>query len=326
MALNLHCHLEGCVRPSTAAKLAIEAGVPAPAGGWDEALVMRSRGDLTIFLGHVAAGYPLLGTEAALRRVAREAVEDATADGQEFLELRFGPATHRRPGFPIDAVIRAVRDGVRDGVAATGTPAAVVVCLLRGSDPATNLEVARSAANLAGDGVMGLDVAGDELLLPALEPYVEAFQIAAAAGLGVTAHAAEAGPPSSVRAAAELLGVRRIGHGSRAVDDPEILAWSVDHGTTFEVCPTSNVLTGAAASLGEHPIHAFIAAGVGVVLGDDDPVTIDRHLGADVRELLDAGLTSAHLAEIRQRSIEVGFMDEGVRAALGAPALGVARL
>jgi adenosine deaminase len=314
--INLHCHLEGCVRPSTAAELAAAMGVPEPAGGWDAALVMREPADLTVFLAHVAAAYPLLGDPDALRRVAREAVEDAAADGQAFLEVRFGPATHRRERFPIPDVIRAVRDGLRDGSAATGLPSGLVVCLLRHSDRDTNLEVARSAAAQAGDGVVGLDIAGDELLLPDLEPYVEPFRIAAAAGLGLTAHAAEAGPPSSVRAAVERLGARRIGHGSRVVDDPEVLGWSVDQGLAFEECPTSNVLTGAAASLLEHPIHRFLAAGARVVLGDDDPITIGRHLGEDVRDLADAGLSPADLERIVRTSIEVGFMDEGVRATL----------
>jgi adenosine deaminase len=277
---------------------------------------MRAPADLTVFLAHVAAAYPLLGDPDALRRVAREAVEDAAADGQVFVEVRFGPATHRRDGFPIPDVIRAVRDGLRDGSAATGLPSGLVVCLLRHSDRETNLEVARSAAALAGDGVVGLDIAGDELLLPDLEPYVEPFRIAAAAGLGLTAHAAEAGPPESVRAAVERLGARRIGHGSRVVDEPGVLAWSVDAGLTFEECPTSNVLTGAAPSLREHPIHAFLAAGARVVLGDDDPITIDRRLGDDVRALADAGVSAAALAAILRTSIEVGFMDERVRAGL----------
>jgi adenosine deaminase len=314
--INLHCHLEGCVRPATAAELARATGIPTPAGGWEDALVLREAADLTVVLAKVAAAYPLLGSADALRRVAREAVEDAAADGQTFVEIRFGPATHRRVGFPIPDVIRAVRDGLREGSNATGLPSGLVVCILRHSDRETNLEVARSAAALAGDGVVGFDIAGDELLLPDLDPYVEPFRIAAAAGLGLTAHAAEAGPAASVRAAAEQLGVRRSGHGSRVADDPVILAWSTDHGLTFEECPTSNVLTGAAPSLAEHPIHRFLAADVGVVLGDDDPNTIDRRLGDDVRALFEAGLSADALAAIWRHSAEVAFMDEGVRASV----------
>jgi adenosine deaminase len=319
VGLNLHSHLEGCVRPATAADLAQASGVPEPAGGWDAALRMLRPADLTVFLAHVAAAYPVMGNAGALRRIAREAVEDAAADGCDFLEIRFGPATHRRSGLSIPAVIDAVSEGLADGSRDTGLPTGLVVCLLRHSNRETNLEVARSAAGLAGRGVAGLDVAGDELLFPSLAPYVEPFRIAAAAGLGLTAHAAEAGPPAAVRDAAESLGVARIGHGSHVVEDPELLAWSADHGITFEVCPTSNVLTGAAPSLREHPLHRFIAAGCGVVLGDDDPITIGRRLGEEERELVAiGGLGAAQLDDIHRRSVEVAFTDESVRAVLRA--------
>ena len=115
MGLNLHTHLEGCVRPETAADLARQMGVPEPAGGWDAALRMKEPADLTVFLAHVAAAYPVLGARGAMRRVAREAVEDAAADGCDFLEMRFGPATHARPGFSIAQVIAAACEGLDEG-------------------------------------------------------------------------------------------------------------------------------------------------------------------------------------------------------------------
>jgi adenosine deaminase len=317
VGLNLHTHLEGWVRPETAADLARSMGVPEPAGGWDAALRMRSSADLTVFLAHVAAAYPILGSAHSLRRVAREAVEDAAADGCDYLEIRFGPATHVRPGFDVGEVIAATAEGLEDGRQATGMPAGLVVCLLRHDEAETNLAVARAAAAAAGAGVIGLDVAGDELIHPSMAPYVEPYRIAAAAGLGLTAHAAEAGPAESVVEAARELGVARIGHGSRAADDPAVLAWAADHGITFEVCPTSNVLTGAARSLAEHPLHAFLAAGCGVVLGDDDPVTIGSTLSDEERRLVEeGGLSADQLRQIRSTSVDVVFADESVRASL----------
>lgn len=316
MGLNLHCHLEGCVRPGTAAEIAREHRVPEPTGGWEAALRMRTPADLTVFLGHVAAAYPVMGFADALLRIAREAVEDAAAAGEDFLEIRFGPATHRRPDLAIDAVIGAVHDGLTEGSRATGLPVGLVVCLLRPSDRETNLEVARAAAARAGNGVVGLDVAGDELRWPSNEAYVEPFRIAAAAGLGLTAHAAEASGAGAAREAAEWLGATRIGHGSHVADDPGVLAWAADHGLTFEVCATSNVYTGAARSLREHPLHEFLAAGAGVVLGNDNPITIDRTLADEERDLLAAGLGRDQLAAIHRRSVEVGFMDDSVRARL----------
>lgn len=319
MGLNLHTHLEGWVRPETAAELAASMGLPAPAEGWDDALRMRAPADLTVFLAHVAAAYPVLGSYDAMRRIAREAVQDAAADGCDFLEIRFGPATHVRPGFDLDAVIAATCEGLEEGRAATGLACGLVVCLLRHLDRETNLAVARAAADAAGRGVVGLDIAGDELVHPSLAPYREPFQIAAAAGLGLTAHAAEAGPADAVREAASSLGVRRIGHGSRAADDPTVLAWAADHGITFEVCPSSNVLTGAAASLREHPLHAFLAAGCSVALGDDDPVTTARTLADEERLLVaEGGLTAGDLRRIQRHATSVVFADESTRATLRA--------
>jgi adenosine deaminase len=317
VGLNLHTHLEGWVRPATAAELAREAGVPAPAGGWDRALQMAAPGDLTVYLAHVAAAYPVLGTAEGLRRVAREAVEDAAADGCDFLEMRFGPSTHRRPGFDLTAVIAAACEGLAEGSRVTGLPNGLVVCLLRHDDDETNLAVARAAADAAGAGVVGLDVAGDELVFPSIAPYRGPFGVAKAAGLGLTAHAAEAGPAESVIEAVEGRGVTRIGHGSRAADDPPILAWSVDHGVTFEVCPTSNVLTGAARSVRAHPLHAFLAAGCQVVLGDDDPVTTGSTLAAEERRLVtDGGLSEEQVSAMHRTACEVVFTDDSTRALL----------
>ncbi|HYH93036.1 MAG TPA: adenosine deaminase [Candidatus Saccharimonadales bacterium] len=317
MGLNLHTHLEGWVRPTTAAALAREAGVPEPDGGWDRALRLDGPADLTVFLAHVAAAYPVLGSAAALRRVAREAVEDAAADGCDYLEIRFGPSTHRRPGFDLAAVVEATAEGLAEGSRATGLQSGLVVCLLRHDDDETNLAVARAAAAAAGRGVVGLDVAGDELRFPSNVPYEAPFAIAAAAGLGLTAHAAEAGPASAVIEAVERFGVRRIGHGAEAASDPTVLAWAADHGVVFEVCPTSNVLTGAAPATGAHPFHAFLAAGCAIVLGDDDPVTTRSPLSAEERWMVETGgLTPADLEAIHRTACEVGFMDESVRAAL----------
>jgi adenosine deaminase len=317
VGLNLHTHLEGWVRPDTAADLARSMDVPEPDLGWDAALRMREPADLTVFLAHVAAAYPVLGSADAMRRVAREAVEDAAADGCDFLEIRFGPSTHARPGFDIPAVIAAACEGLDEGRRSTGLAVGLVVCLLRHLDDETNLAVARAAAAAAGRGVVGLDVAGDELVYPSLARYRDPYAIAAAAGLGLTAHAAEAGPAEAARQAASLLGVSRIGHGSHIVDDPSVLAWAVDEGIAIEVCPTSNVLTGAAPSIREHPLRRFIEAGCRVVVGDDNPINIGSRLSDEERLLVtEAGLTDVQIRAIHLTACEVAFTDDATRAEL----------
>jgi adenosine deaminase len=192
-----------------------------------------------------------------------------------------------------------------------------VVCLLRHSDVETNLAVARAAAAAAGRGVVGLDVAGDELLFPSLAPYREPYAIAAAAGLGLTAHAAEAAPAAAAREAVATLRVTRIGHGSHIADDPVTLAWAAAEDIAIEVCPTSNVLTGAAPSVREHPLHAFLAAGCRVVLGDDNPINIGSRISGEERRLIrEGGLTPQQVRDIQLTACDVAFTDESTRAAV----------
>lgn len=315
--VNLHTHLEGWVRPATADELAAELGIPAPVGGWASAFAMREPGTLTDYLVHVASAYPLFAAPEAIARIVAEAVADAALDGTHFLELRFGPTTHVRPTMSVDDVIRAACEGLQVGTRAEGIGAGLVVCALRHHDEPTNVALAEAAARFAGLGVVGFDVAGDERLYPDLEPMRAPFGIARAAGLGLTAHAAEAGPPAAARQAVELLGVRRIGHGSRAAEDRALLGWAVAEGVCFEVCPTSNVLTGAARSFTEHPVRAFVAAGCDVVLGDDNPQNTGSSLSNELRLLeSEVGLTAVEVDRMRATSIERAFCDEPTRLAL----------
>lgn len=315
--MNLHTHLEGWVRPSTARELASAAGVPEPAEGWDAALRMTAKGNLTQYLTHVAAAYPVLGSYDALVRVTREAVEDAAADGTAFLELRAGPTTHVREDLPLDAVVAAMCEGLSDGVSSSGMPAVLVLAMLREFDEDAAIRVTQTAVRYRDHGVAAVDLAGDEARYPDLIPFVRAFAIARDGGLGTTAHAAEAGPASAAREAHERLGVHRIGHGSRVVLDPEVMSWASAEGLCFEVCPTSNVLTGAVPDLASHPLMAMLAAGLRVVLGDDDPVTTGAPLSEERRLVEQAlGTSQSDLEAMSQAALDVAFCDAITRQAL----------
>lgn len=310
MLVNLHSHLEGRVRPATAAELAASAGLPTPAGGWVNAIRLDGPADLTVYLAKVASTYPFFRSLDAARRIAREAVEDGAASGLDYLELRFGPATHADDERGLTDVIAAVTEGMREGSLATGMPSGAVVAALRHHSPETNEAVARAAARFAGTGVVGFDLAGDELLFPSLEPHRPAFDIARAAGLGLTCHAAEAGPARAARDAVELLGATRIGHGAHIVDDPDVLRWCAETGVVVEICPTSNWFTGAIASVADHPAARFRDAGVRLVLGDDNPMQTGTDL-RDERDILVTALsfTADDLAAIDENSVDAAFTD-----------------
>jgi adenosine deaminase len=321
LRMNLHTHLEGWVRPATAAELAADAGVEAPAEGWADAMRVHMPGDLPAFLERVAVVYPLLRTPAALERVTAEAVEDAAADGCRFLELRVGPVTHAGPVMSLEAAVEALCAGLQRGIATTGIAAGLVPAVLRHHAVADNNRLAQLAVHHRGDGVVGFDIAGDELTYPDLRPHVRAFEIAREGGLGITAHAAEAGPAWAAREAHDLLGARRIGHGTRLARAPELLAWAADAGICIEVCPTSNHLTGAVAAGEEHPLQAFVAAGCEVVLGDDNPRQTGSPLSAEAEWLIaESGLTTSQLDGMSEAAIERAFCSDETRRRLRAEA------
>ena len=315
--INLHSHLEGRVRPDTAAEIGARRGLPEPAAGWERAIQLDGPADLTVYLERVAATYPFFDRAESLFRIAAEAVEDAAADGQDYLELRFGPVTHERDGFDADDVIAAVCAGLAEGTRRTDVPAGLVIAALRHCDAETNERMARAAARAAGSGVVGFDLAGDELRFPALEPFAESFAIARAAGLGLTCHAAEAAPASAALQAIALLRVSRIGHGAHLAEDADAMAQVADAGVTVEVCPTSNWYTGAIASVGEHPAARFREAGIPLALGDDNPLQTRSSLPQERTVLRDVlGFDAAALERLDRSSVEAAFVDDGTRAAL----------
>jgi adenosine deaminase len=319
MLVNLHTHLEGRVRPRTAAELAASDGLTTPEGGWAAALELDGPTDLTVYLAKVASTYPFFRSLDAAERIAREAVVDAAASGLDYLELRFGPATHADDENGIAEVVRAVVRGMAAGSEESGMPAGAVVAALRHHDEAANIAVARAAASFAGAGVVGFDLAGDELLFPRLETHAAAFAIARAASLGITCHAAEAGPASAAREAAELLGATRIGHGTHIADDEEELRWAADAGIVVEVCPTSNWYTGGIRSLDDHPARRLRDSGVPTVLGDDNPMQTGSDLVGERNVLVDRlGWTVEQLDELDRVSVAAAFLEPGAREALRA--------
>jgi adenosine deaminase len=314
MKLNLHSHLEGRLRPSTAAALAAEAGVSPPEGGWEQALQLDGPSNLTVYLSKVAATYPFFRSPAHIARIACEAVEDAAADGTDYLELRFGPATHVHLGFDMDSVMAAFCDGVGEGMHRTGIHAGVVIAALRHHDADTNIDVARAASRYAGKGVVGFDLAGDESLFNDLAQYETPFAIARAAGLGLTCHAAEAAPGSAAREAAERFGVSRIGHGAHLAEDDESLQWVRDRGIVVECCPTSNWYTGAIARRAAHPARYFRSQNLKIVLGDDNPIQTKSLLSNERRVLVDElGFDEQDLKTLDETSVYAAFVEDATR-------------
>jgi len=251
---DLHRHLDGSIRPATLSAFARRAGTAVPAD-----LAFSAGMGLEAALSRFAFTLSLLQQPEAVERVAAEICEDAAAEGVTTLEIRFAPQLHR--GGDIDTIIDAALSGVAGR-------AGLILCGLYGEPPAL-LEALVSAAR---PGVVGLDLAGGPAPGNAwsMSDYVPAFQAAARRGLGRTVHAGEGRPPAEIRFAVEHLGAQRIGHGTTLLDDPALPAWLRAREVTIEACPTSNWHTGVIASVDDHPLPQWLAAGLRVCINTDN--------------------------------------------------------
>jgi adenosine deaminase len=258
---DLHRHLDGSIRPSTLWELARRANrVPPPD------LQAPRPESLRAFLRRFDFVLSLLQGPAEVGRVAAEICEDAFAEGVSTLEVRLSPQLHR--GAAPEAIVEAALEGVNGR-------AGLILCGLLGDPPAVVDSLVSIAR--ARRGVVGLDFAHgpDSDGRCAMGDYAPAFRRAADLGLGRTVHAAEGRPPEEIRTAIEALGAQRIGHATTLLEDPAVLSLVVERQITVEACPSSNVQTGAVASLERHPLPRWLRAGVRACICTDNTFFTD---------------------------------------------------
>lgn len=318
--LDLHRHLDGNVRLQTILDLGRKHNIRLP-GDTLETLrphvqVTEVMPDLVTWLAKLHWMIAVLGDYDACRRIARENVEDAHAEGLDYVELRFSPYFMAGPNRldPV-RVVEAVVAGIEEGRARTGLPVKLIGILSRTFGPeACRIELAALLTQRAA--IAALDLAGDEKNWPA-ELFVEHFKRGRDAGWAVTVHAGEAGGAPSVWAALDRLGATRIGHGIRAIDDPRLLDHLAAQRIGLEVNLTSNVQTNTVPSFAAHPLKAFLERGLLATINTDDPVIsgIDlRHEYAVAAPA--AGLTPALITQAQRNALEIAYLTADEKARL----------
>jgi adenosine deaminase len=311
--VELHIHLEGSVRAATLRELADRDGARLPRGlrenGW------TFEGPLD-FIANYLELCRLVTTLEDFRRIAEEFCEDLAATGVRYAEAVFSPGNHARHldddwHGPIEAVL----DGLAAGERAHGVTVRLCPDIVRdaGMDDADRtLEVALGYAHR---GVVALNCAGSER--SGIEPFARHFRAAKDAGLRSVPHAGEWAGPDNIWATIEHYQPDRIGHGVRAVDDPELVAELARRELPLEVCPVSNVATGAYPSLGAHPFPALRDAGVVVTLNSDDPAMFGGWLTEVYTAVRDAwNLDDEDLASIAAAAVDASFAEDAQRAEL----------
>jgi len=317
---NLHTHLEGSVRPKTFIALAAQQNLPVPFTedeAADHLQISREEKSLVDYLDKIMINYQVLKNYTALKRVAFEAAEDAFRDGVIYLELRAGPVTHSREELTVEACVEAMLEGLAEAQENFGIVARLIIAGLRNHDPQHNTKLADIALRYRDNGVVGFDLAGDEAGYPA-ELHREAFAKVRDSGLGITVHAGEASGHENVRYAVSVIGADRIGHGVRSIDSIPTMELVRDKQVLLEICPTSNVHTGAVANLEAHPVNMFFDFGIPISIGDDDPITSRTRVSSELMLIKEAfGFTQKDLLKIQLSSLEHSFLrDEMLKTQL----------
>jgi adenosine deaminase len=320
---ELHCHLDGSVRPETLIELGREYGVSMPRDDADalrEYMVVRDALTLEDYLARFAVTLSVMQTAEAIERIAYELAADAAREGVWYLEVRFAPNLNARGRLTAAQALESAIAGLTRAEREYGIVARALVCALRTLPPSSSLDMARLAVDFRHSGVVGFDLAGAESSNPP-SAHLEAFEFARSHDLACTCHAGEGDGAASVRDAVHHCCVNRIGHGTRLIEDTELTDYVNDRRIAVEVCLTSNVQTHAAKSIGEHPLREYMRRGLNVVLNTDNrlmsgtTLTDEYHLAADT-----LGLGFDELAKVALNGFESAFLPWSEREALVARA------
>lgn len=293
---HLHLHLEAAMRLETLRELGDRHGVHVP-----EMSGFESFGD---FLKLYEAATEVLVGEDDLRRLLLEMAEDARADGAVWVEYHvYPPLWFGRFGTDEEALDLTLALA-REATEQTGVGLGAVVAIDRTAPVEVGMGTAELAVSRMGRGVVALGLANDETGNPP-EPFAAAFDLAKGAGLTCVPHAGELGGPDSVRTAVDLLHADRLGHGVRAIEDPDLVRRLADEGVVCDVCPTSNIVLGLFPSVEEHGIRTLVEAGVRVTINTDDPLLFGPGLLEEYENVQRAfGWDDATMAGIARTSIE----------------------
>lgn len=325
----LHEHLDGALRPATIIQLAKEAKytkLPTSdaleLGSWFHQ--GANQGSLTEYLKGFAHTIAVMQTEEALARVAYEQAEDLKNDGVVYFETRFAPLFHTRKGLTHSHVVTAVLKGLDRARKELGIRAGLILCAMRNMNPVLSLEMAELAVDFRDRGVVGFDLAGEEGGYPP-KKHVDAFHYIQRQNFNITVHAGEGFGKESIWQAVQYCGAHRIGHGTRLIEDiavsggqviklGDLAQYILDKRIPLEICLISNVHTGAAPSLKEHPFKVYFQEKFRVTLNTDNRLMSDTSMTREFEAAQEAfGLALDDFEKISINAMKSAFIPYGER-------------
>ncbi|EGO2575484.1 adenosine deaminase [Enterococcus faecalis] len=284
--IELHCHLDGSIRPTTLRTIAEKQNIPLPQDeqALKELVVAPEKcTDLNDYLTRFDFVLTCLQTAEALQAAAYDVISQAAEDGVAYIEVRFAPSQHTEKGLRLPEIVTAVLTGLKQGEEDFGVKSNALLCGMRHDQQQAIEKIVHLAHDFRETGVVGFDLAGNEVDFP---PYTfeDVLALANQLSIPLTLHAGECGCGKNV-ADAVTLGATRIGHGIALKDTPEYLALLKEKKVLLEMCPTSNFQTGTVKTLAEYPFQQFIEAGLAVCINTDNRTVSDTTLTKEFMKL-----------------------------------------
>ncbi|MFD3315297.1 adenosine deaminase [Streptomyces sp. NPDC058694] len=305
---ELHLHIEGTLEPELAFALAARNGVPLPYADTDDLREAYQFSDLQSFLNLYYELMAVLRTEDDFADLADAYLARAAAQGVRHAEIFFDPQAHISRGVGIGTVVAGLGRALDRSEAVHGVSTQLIMCFLRDESAESAMETLEAAKPYL-DRIVGVGLDSAEVGHPPVK-FREVYEAAAALGLRRVAHAGEEGPPSYITEALDVLGVERIDHGLRCLEDPELVARLVRERVPLTLCPLSNVRLRAVDVLEEHPLPVMLDAGLLCTVNSDDPAYFGGYVEDNFRAVREAlGLSPDRLRELARNSFVASFLD-----------------
>lgn len=316
--IELHCHLDGSIRPETLREIATPQGISLPADNEQLKELLVAPIDcqnLNDYLERFDLVLSCLQTEAALTAAAFDVISQAAEERIQYIEVRFAPSLHTEKGLSLPKIIKAVLAGLEQGQQRFGVKSNALLCGMRHEDTAAIEKIVQLAEDFKTDGIVGFDLAGNESDFP---PYTfeETLELVNQLTIPLTLHAGECGCGKNV-ADAIYLGAKRIGHGIAVKDTPEYFSLLRDKNILIEMCPTSNFQTKTVTRLEDYPFQTFIDAGIKVCINTDNRTVSNTTLTDEYMKLHEwYGITYADMEKLNHNAVDGAFIPESEKQVL----------
>ena len=311
--IELHCHLDGSLRPETIIDIAKKEGIEIPS--FDRNEIQREITapseckSLNEYLKAFAIPNLVMQSKESLRRITFELLEDAAQENVKYMEVRFAPLLHTARELAVEEIIQSVIDGINDAEEKYDIKGNLILSCMRTMPVDRVFDVVEKGKEFLGRGVVGIDLCASEDE-GFCEKFIEPIALAREYGYRVTIHAGETGIGKNVLDAVELLGAERIGHGVFIKDCVEAYKIVKEREVTLEMCPTSNVQTKAVNSFNEHPIYDFYKDGIKVTVSTDNRTVSDTNMTKEFSILFkEFNITYEDYKQIYSNSVEACFAD-----------------